>query len=60
MARLSTGIGEYSGCIWTVTLERPVSGMASIFLTVPTRTPEILTSASWASCPASLNGTVKR
>jgi hypothetical protein len=42
------------------TSERPVFLSGSIVLTLPTGTPEIRTSASWASCVASENEAVKR
>jgi hypothetical protein len=41
-------------------LERPVFGSFSTVLTLPTGTPEIRTSASWASCVPSANETSKR
>ncbi len=41
-------------------VERPVLLSGSIDLTLPTGTPEIRTSASWASDVASLNATSKR
>ncbi len=60
MTRESRGSGAYWGLSWMTTSELPVRGLASIDFTFPTGTPEIRTSASCASWPASLNGTVNR
>src|SRR5436190_19275248 len=59
MALVSRGIGAYFSCIWIVTFERPL-GVVWMFLTLPTDTPEMRTSASLASCVASPNDVWKR
>ena len=60
MARASLGIGAYFGLSSIVASVLPVRLSLTIVLTLPTGTPLIRTSASWASCPASLKDTVKR
>ncbi len=50
--------GAYLASTCTITSETPVFGFAVIFLTRPTETPEIRTSASCASWPASRKGIV--
>jgi hypothetical protein len=57
---VSRGSGAYFASSWIVASDRPVAASGSIVLTLPTETPEIRTSASCASCPASLKLTVNR
>jgi hypothetical protein len=57
---VSRGIGAYRDSISSTASVSPVFSLGSRDLTLPTLTPEILTSASWASCVASGNWTVIR
>ena len=59
MACESLGSGAYLASSWMVTFERP-SFWVSIFLTLPTETPEIRTSASSASCVALVKAALNR
>ena len=57
---MSLGIGAYWVSSWIVASEAPVFLSAWMTLTLPTETPEIRTSASGDSVPASLKETLKR
>ena len=57
---MSLGIGAYAASSWIVASEAPVFLSALMTLTLPTETPEIRTSASGDSVPASLKATLKR
>jgi hypothetical protein len=57
---VSRGSGAKRGSISITASVRPVFSFGSRVFTVPTWTPEIRTSASWASCVASGNWTVTR
>ena len=57
---MSFGIGAYCASISISVSVRPVCGFGSFFFTRPTRTPEMRTSASWASWVASGKPTVTR
>ena len=59
MALVSRGIGAYFDSSWIVTFERPL-GVVWMFLTLPTDTPEMRTSASLASCVASPKDVLNR
>ena len=56
---MSLGTGAYLESISIVAIASLLSPR-SIRLTLPTETPEMRTSDSWASCVASVNGTSKR
>ena len=56
---MSSGIGAYCESSSIVAIASPLSPR-SIDLTLPTETPEIRTSDSWASWVASVNGTSNR